>query len=546
MARLDRLGPTAREVAQAGAVIGREFGHTMVASITELPEPRLREALDRLTGTGLVFARGAPPEASYLFKHALVQDAAYGSLLRGRRQDLHGRIVTTTEERFPELAQAQPAMLAQHSTAADRLEQAVAYWLKAAQQTQARMAMAEAAIQARKGLEVLTALPDSLWQRQQELDLQLILGLALMTTKGFSATEAVETLARARALAEQLDRPKHLVPLMHGQWSVHTAQAEHRLALSLGKQIEDIGKVRNDAAVQALGRLLQGINRFHLGEFVTARALLEEHADPAHPPVDPIRAHVHAVRLAVASQTLALLGYIDQARSRMGEALSLGRRVRNAPTLAHMLVYACVLDCYTGSPLMHTEELLALSTEQKLAEWLAWALAFRGVSLTEPEQAQEAFALLTQGLGQLRTIGAAVALPELLLSLAQVTHRLGRSSEARRYLAEAAQMVEATDERAFEADVLHRVPGDLLNAAGDQSGAERHYYQAIAVAERQSAKLLQLRASTSLARLWYDQGRKTEAHDLLGPIYDWFTEGFDAPVLTEAKALLDDLAEAPT
>src|SRR3954454_18870342 len=199
MARLDRLGPAAKEVAQAGAAIGREFGYTLLASVTDLPEPHLREALDRLTKAGLVFGRGTPPEASYLFKHALVQDAAYGSLLRSRQQGLHGRIVTTLEERFPEVVAAQPALLAQHCQEAELAEQAVVYWLKAGQQALARSAMAEAVAQLRKGLDALSTLPDSSWHRQQELDLQAILGFALQTTKGMSATETVETLARAQA-----------------------------------------------------------------------------------------------------------------------------------------------------------------------------------------------------------------------------------------------------------------------------------------------------------------------------------------------------------
>jgi class 3 adenylate cyclase/DNA-binding transcriptional ArsR family regulator len=331
MARLDRLGPAAREVAQAGAAIGREFGYTLLASVTDLPQTQVREALDRLTAAGLVFARGMPPEVSYLFKHALVQDAAYGSLLRSRRQSLHRRIAVTMEGRFPEMAQAQPALMAQHCAAAGLAEQAVAYWLKAGQQALMRFAMAEAAAQARKGLEALIALPDGPWRRQQELELQLVLNSGLMITKGFSAAETVEALARAQTLAEQLDRPEHVLSLMVGQWGVHLTRAEHRLALSVGQQVEGIGEVRNIAATQVLGHLMQGMSCFSLGELVAARDLLEEYADPAHTPVDPRAAYFHAMRLAGAGRALVLLGYIDQARSRIGEALSLARRIKPRP-----------------------------------------------------------------------------------------------------------------------------------------------------------------------------------------------------------------------
>ena len=191
--------------------------------------------------------------------------------------------------------------------------------------------------------------------------------------------------------------------------------------------------------------------------------------------------------------------------------------------------------------MVHTEEFLALSAEHDFPYYLGWALIFRGRSLITLGQAREGLTLLIQGLAQLRPTGAVIRRPMLLTWLAEAHAILGHS-EARKYLAEAAQFVETTEERVYEAELLHRVPGDLLNAAGDQSAAERHYRQAITVAERQSAKLFQLRASTSLARLWRDQGKRAEARDLLGPVYNWFTEGFDAPDLKDAKALLDELA----
>jgi tetratricopeptide (TPR) repeat protein len=343
-------------------------------------------------------------------------------------------------------------------------------------------------------------------------------------------------------LAEQLGRPQYLLPLMHGLWGVHLTRGEHGLALWLGEQIEGISKVCNDVILQVFGRLVQGTSRFCRGELVTARALLEEHADPAHAPTNSWSAYFHAVGLAYLGLSLALLGYIDQARSKSEQALSLARQIGVVPLLSIMLIFANALDLATGSPLIHAEELLALATEQRLPQWLAWAIVYQGHALAARGQPQEAFALLTQALAQFHAFGIVNGLPSVLASLAAVSPGLGQPAEAWRYIAEAAQIVEATNERIYEAEVLYRVPGDLLNTSGDQSGAEKHYRQAIAVAERQSAKLLQLRASTSLARLWRDQGRRTEARDLLAPIYGWFTEGFDAPVLKEAKALLDELA----
>ena len=351
MARLDRLGPAAKDVAQTGAAIGREFGYGLLAAVTDLSEPRFHEALDRLTNAGLLFVRGTPPDSSYLFKHALVQDAAYGTLLRGRRQRLHSRVAATLEGRFPEIVLAQPALLAQHCAEAGLAEQAVVYWLKAAQQALARSAVAETVAQARKGLEILTTLPDSPWRREQELELQSNLAFGLVATKGSSATETVETLARAEVLAEQLDRLERLVSLRVERCGMHVARAEYRLAVSLGKQIEGIGKARNNVAVQMAGSLLQGMSHFYLGELVAARTLLGGHANPAHPPADLWSALFPPLRLAGLGLTLASLGYIDQARSQMGEALSLARRT-SPHVLAQVLMGAIWLDhLTTGSPL---------------------------------------------------------------------------------------------------------------------------------------------------------------------------------------------------
>ncbi len=386
-------------------------------------------------------------------------------------------------------------------------------------------------------------LPDSPERQKQELELQTTLAWALTATKGYSAADVEATLDRARALAEQLDRPGYLMPLIMGQWAFHLVRAEHRLALGLGEQLEAIGEGRNDAAAQLTGRYMRGQTCFFRGELIAARAALERSeglADPAYRQTSIQSVDSYVVLLVYLAATLACLGYIDQARSRIDEAFSQGRR--HAHTLAEVLCFASWIDWLTGSPEVYAEETLALATEHRFPFYLGLALAFRGRSLIALGQAQEALTLLTQGLTELRAIGAVVSTPALFIWLAEAYALLGQPDEERNCLAEAARIVEITEERWAEAELLHRVPGDLLKAIGDHSGAERHYRQAIAVAERQSAKLIQLKASTSLARLWRDQGKRPEARDLLGPIYHWFNEGFDAPVLKDAKALLDELA----
>ena len=311
MARLDRLGLTAKDVAQTGAAIGREFEFRLLASVTDLSGPQLREALDRLTNAGLLFVRGTPPEATYNFKHALVQDAAYGTLLRSRRQRLHGRVVTMLEDRFPETVLAHPALLAQHCAAAGVIEKAVGYCLKAGQQAMDRSAMIEAVAQLRKGLEVLAGLPDGPWSQQQELDLQIALGMALSATVGWSTAETEKIHDRVQRLAEQLDRPEHLVPLMWSQFAFHLVRSEFRLALAIGERLEQIGEARNDTAVTFVGRYALGVARVELGEFVAARAVLQRCiglAGPAHRAMAVSSFDLYPPMLTWLAVTLASLG----------------------------------------------------------------------------------------------------------------------------------------------------------------------------------------------------------------------------------------------
>jgi class 3 adenylate cyclase/tetratricopeptide (TPR) repeat protein len=545
MARLDRLGPAAKDVAQIGAAIGREFGYELLAPIADLGEPQLREVLDRLTSSGLLFARGVPPQSTYTFKHALVRDAAYGTLLRSRRQRLHARIAATLEERFPELVLTQPELLALHSTEAGLAEKAVVYRLQAGQQALARSTMTEAVAQLRKGLDVLAGLPDGSWRRQQELDLQAALGSALTATKGWSAVDVSETFSRARALAEQMNRPEYLVRLITGQYTFHFVRAEHSLTLPLAEQLEKTGEARKDAAAQLLGRSCRGMSHFMFGEFVAARHALERClalADPAHRTVEGLPFDPYTLNLTWLALTLAYLGYIDQARSRMNEAVAEARRLGHAHSLAHALTFSSWLGWLTDTPMEHVDEVVTLTREHGFPHYLGWALAYRGKSLVAVGKAQEGLALLTQALDVLRATGNGVSMPMLYTWLAEAYAALGQLEEEQRWFDEMAQLIETTEERVSEAELLHRVRGDLLNLRGDRAGAERWYREAIAIAKQQSANFLRLRASTSLARLWRDQGKRAEARDMLAPIYGWFTEGLDTPVPKGAKALLDELA----
>ncbi len=544
LARLGRLAPT-NNVAQIAAALGRQFSHDLISAVAAMPQQQLEDALAQLVDAELIFRRGAPPDVDYIFKHALVQDTAYGTMLRSRRHQVHASIVTTLEAQFPDIVVAQPGQLARHCAEAGLVEKAVAYWLKAGQQALARSASIEAAAQLRKGLDALAGLPDDPKRRQQELDLQLALGLALMAMKGYAAPEVGETLARARVLAEQIDRSQYLWPVFLGQSSFHRVRGEHAQALALAEQLEAIGKERNDVAAELVGRWANGRTRLFLGDLAGARELLERCgglADPRHrggaSSADP-----YAMMLAYLAWTLAILGHLDQAQARLNEALSEARQRKHAHTLADVLLSAGTIDAMIGAGEMprYGEELLTLASERGLPLNLAWAHVYRGASLAGSGHAPDGVPLIAQGLAGLRATGAVTGIPSLLMFLAEAHGRAGQPRDGLNVLPEAIEIIARTGER-FNEGELHRLRGDLLDAAGDPSAAEDSYRQAIAVAGQQGAKLFELRASIGLARLCRRQGRRAEAHAVLAPVLGWFTEGFSAPDLKQARQLLDDLS----
>jgi predicted ATPase/class 3 adenylate cyclase len=549
LARLDRLAP-ARGVAQIAAALGRRFSYELISAVAAIPRKQLDDALAALVHSELIFQNGAGLDAEYTFKHALLQDAAYGTMLRSQRQLLHARIAKTLEDHFPEIVANQPPVLALHCAAARLTQKATVFWLKAGQQALARGAMSEAAVHLQRGLEVLAGLPDDPWRRQHELDLQIALRTAVAATKSLAAPAVGEILTRARALAEQVDQPTYLVPLFSGQWAFHRVRSEHRLALQLGEQLERIGEARNDATTQWVGRVLVGQTRLFLGELIAARTLLErcnDISDSTYHAGDSLRseeAHLYVSMLAHLALTLAYLGYLDQARSRRDEALAQARRFPNSPTLANALAFACLLGSIIRSPDMqaHAEELFTLSTEHGFPFFLGVATTFRGASLTELGKAREGLALVEHGVAAMRASGAVISMSHALAEASVAHAKLDQPGEGLDRLAEAAQIAETTEQQIDEPEV-YRLRGYLLDVALDSGAAERSYHQALAVARSQSAKLMELRASVNLAHLWRKQGKRDEARDLLATIYNWFTEGFGTPILDEAKTLLEELAQ---
>jgi predicted ATPase/class 3 adenylate cyclase len=553
MARLDRLAP-AREVAQAAAAIGRDFAYDLLAAVSPVPEGELEQVLNDLVASGLVFRRGTPQQASYSFKHALVQDAAYATLLRSKRQQLHARIAAALEQHYLETVQAQPELLAHHYTEAGLAETAIDYWLRAGRRSIARSAMAEAVVQLRKGLELLAGLPETDQRHRQELDLQVALGVALMATQGWTAAEAGRANARARELCEQIEATAQLWPVLYGQWAFHAVRAELDTARELAEELRRRAEEHQDVAATLVGYRVIGTGALWRGEIVAAREPFERTLALYDPERHRSLAFLYVqdprmAALSGLSWALLALGYPEQAQAHNREALAAARELSHANTLAYALMWACFFSQFSREERDardRAEELIALATEQNFPHYIAAGRMILGWALTQAGECEAGIEHLRRGLLAWRATGAAVYVPYFLGLQAEAYGRAGRVSEGLDLVSEALRQVDETGERWFEAG-LHRLSGELRLQLprADASTAEACFRQAIAFARRQDTKLWELRAAARLSRLLIEQDRHQEAYDLLAPVHAWFTEGLDTPDLKRARALLGSLAVVP-
>ena len=543
LARLDSLAPT-REVAQIGAALGRSFSYELISAVAGMPQQKLDGALDQLASAQLIFRRGAPPDAEYTFKHALVQDAAYSTLLRNRRQQIHARIAATLESQFPEIVAIQPGLIAGHCAEAALTEKAVGYRIKAGQQAVAHSAMIEGVTQLRKGVDLLALLPDGVERHQYELDLKVTLAAALVATQGYSASEVPELYARVRTLCEELNRPSLLVWVATGQWTYHVTRGELTLALRDAQELVALGQTRDDPVIKLLGCNSNTVTWAFLGDFLKARFYGEQgvalRVPELHTYAEMWPDDLQSASFLFLSTPLMLLGYVDQALAWRDRGVTLARERGHANSLIQVLFHSLVCDFNLGADpailLALAEEQTALCTEHGQPFWGAEGAFHLGRCLTTIGRTEEGLALQREAIAALRSMG--VATPRHLVVVADTCRRAGRLNEGLTALEELERLVEAMHDRIDEA-LLHLIRGDLLVDLRDLSAAQASFQNAIAVARRQSAKLYELRAASSLARLWRDQGKRAEARELLAPVYGWFTEGFDTPVLQEAKALLE-------
>jgi predicted ATPase len=556
LARLDRLGP-AKEVAQIGSAIGREFSHVLLAVVACKSEPELASALDRLVQAGLLFRQGVPPQASYLFKHALVQDAAYGTLLREPRRALHARIAETLESQFAETAESRPELLAHHCAEAGLIEKAATLWGKAGQRSLERSALVEAIAQFTRALDQIAKLPATPALRREQIKLQVAIITPLMHIKGQTAPETKAALERARllmqhaeALGEPVEDPLLIFSVLHGFFTANYTAFDGDALRDLAAQILALAEKQGITAPMMIGHRVTGNSLLATGSIPEAR----EHLDRALALYDPAEHRRLATRFGqdhrmaiLCHRALALwmLGYPKAALGDAEYALKDARETGQAATLMYALQWTSMTHAlcgdYAGANAL-LDELATLAEEQGAALWKPLRMMYQGGLLVQAGKATDAVQMITSGWASWQSMGASTQ-GRVRSDLAQAYAELGQFDDARRCVSEALTMIDTTNERWYEAEV-NRIAGEVVrkSPARDAAQAEGYFERALAVARQQQAKSWELRAAMSMARLWRDQGKPQQARELLAPVYGWFTEGFDTRDLKEAKALLEEFA----
>lgn len=556
MARLDRLG-AAKELAQIGSAIGREFPHSLIEAVAGRSPAELETALGRLISAGLLFRQGVPPHANYMFKHALVQDTAYSTLLREHRRELHGKIVDALESCFADTAERQPELLALHCTEAHLIEKAAGLWAKAGQRSLERAALPEAAEQLGRALSQIATLPSTPALRREEIKLQVALITPLMHFRGYGAEETRAATLRARTLIEQAEArgeaPEDPLLLFSVLYSVFVANFNSfnaSIVTGAAAQFLKLAEEQGDETTQMLGHRLAGVAQATVGNFVESFA----HSDRVIAFYNPAEHRQLAARFGQDIRVAALcfrswirwmLGYPDAALADSSRALKEAREVGQGISVMYSLYFASYARIHCGEYEAVNErldELIPMATEKNAAQWRGGGMMHRGAIQALTGKASEAVTMIPSGIAAWQSSGSVVFVPWYVSHMARAKAELGRFAEAWQHITEALSAMETTGEAWCASDV-HRTAGEiaLLEPAPEVAKAEMHLHRALEIARAQQAKSWELRAATSLAKLWCDRGDRERARELLVPVYDWFTEGFNTRDLREAKALVDAL-----
>jgi predicted ATPase len=514
-------------------------------------EATLQSELAELVRAEILYQKGSPPRSTYVFKHALLEDALYNALVKGKRQQLHRRIAEVLEARFPQPVETKPELLAHHFTEAGLTEKAVAYWLRAGQRSRDRSALCEAIGQLTRGLQLLDTLEESRARDELELQFRTTLGPAYITAHGYAAPEVGPTLLRARELCQRSGDPQQLFGIMLGMWEWRIVRGELRLCVGLAADGMALAERLDDPGAMAEALFMPGVTMFYRGEFAGARACHEKALAGSD---DRERAKfwtaytghnagvTHRCYLAL---VLWHLGYPDQALRMVREARELARTIGHAFSLCHAVDFTAYLShyCRLGAEVQAAaEEEMALGIEQGFQLWHALGMLHRAAGILLQHRREDGLALLLKGYAAFRATGAAVRVPSYLGMLGEAYLHAARFEDAHKALTEALAVAEKNDDRSYEAE-LYRLQGELhLAGSADEAAAETCFRQAVETARRQQSRAWELRATTSLARLWQRQGRRDQARAALAAVHGTFTEGFTTPDLVDAAALLENLA----
>jgi class 3 adenylate cyclase/predicted ATPase len=551
MARLDRL-TTARDIAQLGATIGRDFSYEIIRAVSEMDDATLTRGLNQLVAAEIVYARGRPPQATYLFKHALTRDAAYESLLRSRRRLYHAKIARILEEEFGETRVTKPDLLAYHYSEAGLADQAIGYWKQAGQQAIERSANVEAIAQLSKAIELVELLPNGKHRAQLALDLHVALGVPLIAVRGYASPEVEATYGRARELSVEVGGSPQLANILWGLWVRYLTGGPIGAALEMAEQYRAVAEKLEDSGFLLETCQVMGIALFYLGEFPQALAQLARGGEMYDPAQHHALVYEHGgadTGVAIETHealTLWTLGYPDRARQSMARARQIAQGLSQHP---FSVAFGHYFEGWLHKLLREKEETehttalaMRICDEHRFPFWGLASAALHGSTLAARGGGEEGVMAIRQALSSYEEIGGQLYRPELLGLLADGLAGVGRVEEALQTIDEALRAVEQSQDRWWQAE-LHRLRGEFtLALPGDRtSAAETAFREALDVARAQKAKSWELRAATSLARLWAGRGKAAEARRLLEEIHGWFSEGHDTADLREAAAMLTEL-----
>ena len=549
MARLDRLAP-AKQVAQTAAAIGRSFRHDLLAAVAGLDESKLTEALGQLVDAGLVFRQGVPPAAVYTFKHALVQVAAYESLLKSQRLRIHARIGNVMETKFSLMANAAPDVVAQHFIEAELIDPAISWSTKAGIRAFERAANLEAISSFRKAIALIEALPDRETHREAELDILMALGTVLTAAKGYADPDTNETYVRARELCHEIEDLEKSINVLYGVWSCYVGLGQYDRSWSIAMEAQDLVANSNSYAQEFCATFMVAYEEQARGKFQESYQSYANFHDEYVPSRDEafsfrLTEHIGLLIGAYQGHLNVFIGHLDHVLPPIENSIARLKDVNHTNSIGNALFFygTALHELGLNDQLLTTSnELIKYATDNVVTLWLFGGLILKGVALSRLGSPDEALAVLREGLDGWLSSRAGFQVPQLYAYLAAASLVAGRFDAGMAAAFEGLRRARQNDENFYSAE-LHRIHGELLQMRDvvPPHEVETRFKSALELARTQGSHTFELRAATSLARLWAERGERQRAHDLLFPVYTWFTEGLDSHDLIAAKALLVQL-----